>query len=213
MAVVKVGVMGGTFDPVHNGHLAIAGEARVKLDLDEVIFIPAGQPWLKSNMIISPAADRLEMVRLAIAPYPYFKVSDIEVEREGPSYAVDTMAQLKNKLGKNSQLFFLMGWDCLEQLPKWYKIKRLIELCELVALPRPGYSLPDLPSLDEKIPGISSKIIMLDSPRIDISATGIRERVADGLPFSSLVPAAVERYIQDKRLYLAWKTTFTQDSS
>ncbi len=199
--MVKVGVMGGTFDPVHNGHLAIAAEARLKLDLQEVVFVPAGQPWLKSGMVISPAADRLEMVRLAIEPYPYFKLSGIEVEREGPSYTVDTVRQLKMELGKNSRLFFLIGWDCLDQLPQWYKIKQLIRLCELVALPRPGYAVPDLQSLDKQVPGISGRIILLNSPHIDISATGIRERVAGGLPYGSFVPAAVAHYILHKGLY------------
>lgn len=201
MAVVKVGVMGGTFDPVHNGHLTIAEEARRKLDLHGVIFIPAGQPWLKSDSIISPAADRLAMVQLAIEPYPYFSLSRIEIDREGPSYTLDTMERLTSELGSGTRLFFLMGWDCLEQLPKWYKIKRLIDLCTLVAMPRPGYTMPDLRILDKKIPGISRKIIMLDSPRIDISATVIRECVAGGKPITGLVPSGVADYIRQKRLY------------
>jgi nicotinate-nucleotide adenylyltransferase len=194
--------MGGTFDPVHNGHLTIAEEARAKLDLHEIIFVPAGQPWLKSDSIISPAIDRLEMVRLAIEPYPYFRLSNIEVERAGPSYTVDTMEQLKTELGENTRLFFLMGWDCLAQLPQWHQIIRLIELCTLVAMPRPGYPGPDLKNLDKAIPGLSAKIVMLDSPRIDISATVIRECVAGGLSISSFVPLKVAAYIRQKRLYL-----------
>jgi nicotinate-nucleotide adenylyltransferase len=202
VAMVKIGVMGGTFDPVHNGHITIANEARQKLDLNYVIFIPAGQPWLKAQQRVSAAADRFEMVRLAIEPYPYFKVSKIEVERMSPSYTVETLEVLKSKEGEGNQLFFLMGWDSLTQLPRWHDVTRIVGLCEIAAVPRPGYPIPDLKDLDREIPGISRHIILLDSPLVEISATDIRERVAQGRSISSLVPEAVERYISEKGLYL-----------
>jgi nicotinate-nucleotide adenylyltransferase len=201
MGVVKVGVMGGTFDPIHNGHLAIAKVAREKLVLDKVIFVPAGQPWLKSQALISPAPDRLEMVRLAVKPYPGFSLSRVEIDRQGPSYSVDTVAELKASLGTDTRLFFLIGWDNVMQLPKWYQVARLLDLCDFVAMPRPGCPRPDLAVLEKDVPGITGKVILLDSPQVDISATDIRERVAGGLSISPLVPPEVARYIREKRLY------------
>ena len=201
MAVVRVGVMGGTFDPIHNGHIAIAEEARYRLTLSYVIFIPAGQPWMKSRLPVTPAKDRLEMVRLAITPYPYFRLSRIETERQGPTYTVDTLEELRKELGMDHQLYLVLGWDTVAQLPKWYEVARLINLCEIVAVPRPGYSLPDIDELDLSIPGIARHITLMDSPRIEISATDIRDRVAQGKSISSLVPDAVVKYIREKHLY------------
>jgi nicotinate-nucleotide adenylyltransferase len=200
--MVKVGVMGGTFDPIHNGHLRIAEETRKRLDLEYVLFMPAGQPWLKSALPVSNAEDRYEMVRLAIAPYSHMRISRIEVDRTGPSYTVDTMEELKAELGEG-RLYFIIGWDCVPQLPKWHNIARLIELCEIAAVFRPGYAAPDTESLESQIPGITKRIALLDSPRIDISATEIRERIARGRPIAELVPQTVEKYIKERRLYQA----------
>ena len=200
MGLVKIGVMGGTFDPPHNGHLAMAREVRSRLGLQSVIFIPAGQPWLKSEMPVSPAADRYEMVKLAISTYPYFRPSSIEIDRSGPSYTVDTLIQLRSELSSDSELLFLVGWDSLAQLPDWYQPWRLIGLCTLVALPRPGYA-PDLAALEARIPGISGHIIMLDIPTMAVSATEVRERAAQGADISKLVPDRVADYIRDNRLY------------
>jgi nicotinate-nucleotide adenylyltransferase len=199
--VVSVGVLGGTFDPIHNGHITIAEEVRRRLDLSYVIFIPAGQPWLKSQFPVTAATDRLEMVRLAIAPYPYFKLSRIEVDRQGPSYTVATLDQLQTELGAGNQLFFIMGWDTITQLPRWHEVSRLVKQCELVVIPRPDYPVPNLECLNQEIPGIAEHIILLDSPRLDISATDIRDRVARGQSISNLVPEVVEGYIKEKRLY------------
>jgi nicotinate-nucleotide adenylyltransferase len=195
--------MGGTFDPIHNGHITIAEETRRRLDLSYVIFIPAGQPWLKSQFPVTAATERLEMVRLTITSYSYFKLSRIEVDRQGPSYTVDTLEELQTGLGAGHQLFFILGWDTITQLPRWHEVARLIKLCELVVIPRPGYSVPDLENLDREIPGITKHVILLDSPRLEISATDIRERVAQGRSISNLVPEAVCRYIKEKRLYRA----------
>ena len=201
MGVVKVGIMGGTFDPVHNGHLAVAKEARERLGLGCVVFVPAGQPWLKSERPVTPAAHRFEMVRRAIAPYPYFKISSVEIDRAGPSYTIDTIKELRADFEAGDEFFFLLGIDSLAQLPQWYQASELIKLCRLAAVPRPGYSLPDLKAMDREIPGISGRVTVLEIPEIDISATGIRERVANGEPISGMVPGAVQEYIRGAGLY------------
>lgn len=200
---MKIGILGGTFDPIHRGHLAIAGAAREALALAEVYFVPAGKTPLKDNGSILPAERRLEMVRLAIAGYPYFRVSTIEIDRPGVSYTVDTIAYLREEVGVENELFFIIGMDSLAQFPRWREPARIIRMCRLVAVPRPGYSLPDLNSLEKAIPGLSQRLIVLDKPQIDISATEIRERVANGLPFTDLVPAPVAKYIKTNRLYLS----------
>jgi nicotinate-nucleotide adenylyltransferase len=199
---MNIGVMGGTFDPIHNGHLAIAQETRTGLKLSVVIFVPAGQPWMKSERPITPARHRFEMVRLAIALYPYFRLSRVEVDRAGPTYTIDTITQLRAELAAVDELYFILGWDSLAQLPQWRDVPRLIRLCRLVAIPRPGYSLPDLKSLESKIPGLSQRLVLLDKPVIDISATDIRNRVAQGLPIDHVVPKPVAAYIKRHKLYL-----------
>jgi len=165
--------------------------------------VPAGQPWLKTNNAISPAEHRVEMVRLAIADKPYFKLSTMEIERAGPTYTVDTMAELKGRLGAGDELFFILGWDSLAELPLWREPSRLIQMCRLVAVPRPGHSVPDLKKLEADIRGLSQRVILMDKPEIDISATEIRKRVARGLSISHLVPQPVEKYIKQHRLYMA----------
>ncbi len=201
MAVVKVGVLGGTFDPPHKGHLGLALEVRNKLDLGCVIFVPAGQPWLKSERLVSPAADRFEMVRLAISPYPYFKISSSEVDRLGPSYTVDTLAELKADLESDSELCFLMGWDSLAQLPKWRQASEIIKLTRLVAVPRPGFPKPEIESLERQIPGIAKRVVFVDIPQMEVSATEIRDRVARGESIADLVSEPVEDYIKMRGLY------------
>jgi len=203
---MNIGVLGGTFDPIHVGHLIIAEEARARLNLAEILFMPAGQPWLKINNVISPAEHRLEMVHLAIADKPHFKLSTMEIERAGPTYTVDTIAQLKGQLGAEDELFFILGWDNLIQLPQWREPAQLVRMCHLVAIPRVG-TAPALDSLEAAIPGLSQSVILLDSPRIDINASVIRERVAQGLSIDHLVPEPVERYIKQQRLYVTWQTS------
>ncbi len=202
MAVVmNTGVMGGTFDPVHNGHLAVAEEARKRLELAEVVFIPAGQPQLKGSRVITPARHRLAMLRLAMDGKPYFRISAMEMERAGPTYTVDTIVALKEDLGEDDKIFFIMGWDSLARLPEWKDSTRLVKLCYLVAAPRPGYPRPDLKALEKPMPGISKRVIFLDRPEIDISGTEIRERVARGLPIKDVVPEPVYKYIKRHKLY------------
>jgi nicotinate-nucleotide adenylyltransferase len=198
---MKTGILGGTFDPIHNGHLAIAEEARTYLNLTEVLFLPAGQSWMKADRQISPASHRVEMVRLAIEGIPCFKLSTIEVEHKGPSYTVDTLAELKRQVGSASEFYFIVGWDSLAQLPHWKKPSKLIEMCFLVAVPRPGYVNPDMKKLEAEIPGLSKKVILLDKPLIEISATDIRNRVSKGLSIADMVPEKVGKYIREKGLY------------
>ncbi len=197
---MNIGVLGGTFDPIHIGHLIVAEEARAKLNLAEVLFVPAGQPWLKTKSPISAAEHRVQMVRLAIANKPYFKLSTMEIERPGPSYTVDTIAELQGQL--EAELFFILGWDNLAQLPQWREPSRLIKMCRLVAVPRVGYPPPLLKSLEAIIPGLSKSTILLNTPEIDISASAIRNRVVKGLSIHHLVPEPVDEYIRQHKLYL-----------
>ncbi len=199
---MDAGILGGTFDPIHKGHLIVAEEVRTRLELDEILFVPAGQPWLKEDRSISPAVHRVEMIRLAISPNPRFKLSTLEVDRPGPSYSVDTIDALRNQLGAEARLFFLLGSDALSELPQWKESSRLIQMCHLVAFSRPGYTSPPLRSLELTIPGISGRVTLIEVPQIDISSTQIRSRVAQGLSIGDLVPEAVERYIQEHGLYL-----------
>ena len=199
---MNIGVLGGTFDPIHNGHLIVAEEARARLNLTEILFVPAAQPWLKESSPISAAKHRVQMVRLAIADHPYLKLSTIEIDRGGPSYTVDTMIELQALHGAGDELFFILGWDSLAQLPQWKEPSRLTTMCRLVAVPRPGHALPDLNSLEAAIPGLSQRLIVLEKPQIDISATEIRKWVAQGLSVRHLVPEPVDEYIRQHKLYL-----------
>jgi len=199
---MNIGVLGGTFDPIHMGHLIIAEEIRGHLDLTEVLFVPAGEPWLKTNNSISPAEHRVQMVRLAIADEASFKLSTMEIERAGPSYTIDTIAQFKSQIGAGDKLFFILGWDNLMQLPQWREPSRLVQMCRLVAVPRVGYLPPDLNTLEVAVPGLSQSAIMLNTPQIEISSSEIRSRVARGLSIHHLVPEPVERYIRQHGLYV-----------
>ena len=198
---MNIGVLGGTFDPIHLGHLLIAEEARVRLGLSEVLLVPAGQPWLKVDRSITPATHRLEMVRRAIATNPYFKLCPLEVECSGPSYAVDTMMTLQRQLGSQASFFFILGCDTLAELPLWKEPDRLVQMCRLVAAPRLGLSALDLKSLEEAIPGLLDKVIQLDMPVIEISSSQIRERIAQGLSIRYLVPDEVGKYIIGQKIY------------
>jgi nicotinate-nucleotide adenylyltransferase len=198
---MDIGVLGGTFDPIHSGHLIIAEEARLKLRLARVLFVPAGQPWLKTGRTISPAAHRVEMVRGAIATNPHFELSTVEVDRPGTSYSVETIAILQQQMGAEATIFFLVGWDSLAELLQWKEPAKLIQLCKLVAVTRPGFSRPDLKTLEASVPGVTQSVIWLDIPPVDISSSDIRKRVAQGLSIHGLVPEGVESYIKEQKLY------------
>lgn len=196
---MNVGVLGGTFDPIHIGHLVIAEEARIKLGLREVLFVPAGQPWLKRDRDITPAVRRVEMVRRAIADNPHFKLCTLEVERPGPSYTVDTLTMLQKQLGSEANVFFILGRDTLDELPLWKEPQKLVQLCRLVVPPRLGSR--DLKHLEKAIPGLMDKVIQLDMPVIGISSSEIRQRISQGLPIRYLVPPEVEKYITEHKVY------------
>ncbi|MFC2020752.1 nicotinate-nucleotide adenylyltransferase [Chloroflexota bacterium] len=198
---MNIGVLGGTFDPIHRGHIMMAEETRTRLDLAEVFFVPAYLTPLKEDSSILAVEHRVQMVRLAIADNPHFILSTVEIDRAGPSYTVDTIVELREKLGAENELFFIAGWDSLAQLSRWKEPSRIIQMSRLVAVPRPGCSLPDLNSLETVIPGLTQRLIVLDRPEIDISATEIRERVARGLPVDHLVPEPVAEYISKNKLY------------
>jgi nicotinate-nucleotide adenylyltransferase len=197
---VNIGILGGTFDPIHIGPLVVAEEARIKLGFNEVLFVPAGQPLLKPDRNITPSDQRVEMVRRAIADNPHFKLCTIEAERPGPSYTVDTVMMLREQLGSEVGLFFILGRDTLAELPSWKEPKKLVQLCRLVVAPRLGSK--DLQHLETEIPGLLGKVVQLDMPVIGISSSGIRQRVAQRLPIRYLVPAGVEKYISEQKIYL-----------
>ncbi len=199
--VRRLGILGGTFDPVHRGHIVLAREARNRLALDEVLFVPAGKPWMKSDEALTPAVYRAEMVQLAIAGEPGFSMSGIDLNRVGPTYTIDTVTTFHEKSGTGTELFFIMGWDNLAQFPGWRESSRIIQLCWLVAAPRPGYPRPDLNDLERRLPGISKRAIIMDEPHVDISATEIRRRIAHGEPIEDLVPEQVAEYIYRHNLY------------
>ena len=198
---MNIAVLGGTFDPPHGGHLAVAAEVSQRLAPAEIVFMPAGQPWMKEGHHITPAADRLEMVRLAIWGDTRFRLSTAETDRAGPTYTLDTIRELKAQVSSPGELYFILGWDKLVELPRWYKPVELIRLCKLVAVPRVGSPVPDLSALEKDLPGLSKRVMLLDKPEIDISASVIRERVSRGLPITNLVPPSVEAYIKEHRLY------------
>lgn len=206
---MNIGVLGGTFDPIHIGHLIVAEEARIRLGFNEVLFVPAGQPWLKLNHSITPAIHRVEMVRRAIVANPYFKLCTLEVERPGLSYTVDTMTMLQEQLGSESSLFFILGRDTLAELPLWKEPKKLLQLCRLIVAPRPvlseveGSGSSDLEHFETSIPGLLDKVIQLEMPVIGISSSEIRQRIAQGLSIRYLVPEGVEEYITEQKIYLA----------
>jgi len=201
---MNIGVIGGTFDPIHIGHLLIAEEVRAQINLAEVLFVPAGIPWLKTDRPILAVEHRVEMVRLAISDKPYFRLSTADVERPSSSYTVDTIADLQGQIGAEDELLLILGWDSLAELPQWHEPARLITMCRLVVVPRPGYARPKLKSVEASIPGISQRVMMLDKPEIDISASNIRDRVAKGLSVHHLVPEPVNRYIKEHRLYAVY---------
>ena len=198
---MRVGVFGGTFDPIHMGHLAVARSIQATLELDKVVFVPAGQPWMKAGTPVSPVKDRVEMVQLAVARHKAFELSTIEADRPGPTYAVDTMDTLRRQLGGRSALFFLLGNDALMDIAKWKEPQRLIQICQLVAFARPGCRLLRMEALEAAVPGVSKRVILVDVPQVDIRATDIRCRVAEGRSIQRLVPRAVERYILEHGLY------------
>ncbi len=196
----RIGVIGGTFDPIHYGHLAAAEEARVRMDLERVLFVVAGVPPHKLDEEVTPVEHRLAMVSLAIASNPYFAISRVDVDRPGPSYTVDTISILQKHLGQDTEIYFIMGLDSLVELPTWHEPQRLIQLCRLLVVRRPRFEI-DMAQLEASLPGISSQVEIMDMPEMDISSSELQERVRERLPIKYQVPEEVERYINDHELY------------
>ncbi len=200
-----VGLLGGTFDPIHNGHLVIAEEVRATLGLERMVFIPAGEPPHKPGRSVTPAHRRLEMVELATASNPYFALSHVELNRPGPSYLVDTLRLLHEQWGTNIAVSFVIGWDSLEELHTWHNpLGILAQLTHLVAVGRPGYTDEKAyhTLLEQRLPGIMQRLLVVPVPQMDISSTDLRQRVAQGRPIKYQTPEPVERYIIEHKLYL-----------
>lgn len=197
---MRVGVLGGTFDPIHYGHLVMAEEALVRLALSKVIFVPAKDPPHKPPQSYSPAEQRLRMVRLGVAGNPAFEVSEAELKRLGPSYTVDTLAFLQEQLGPGAELFFVMGMDSLANIMTWHRPADIVTRAHLAVAARPGHVV-DLPGLERMLPGVSARLHVLHTPHIGISGHDLRWRVAKGLPIRYQLPASVEAYIYEHGLY------------
>lgn len=195
----SLGVLGGTFDPPHYGHLALAENARVQLRLERVLFVPAGQQPLKRDRAITSARHRAAMVEAAIADNPGFALSRVDLDRPGPHYTTDTLALLR-KAHPEAELFFLVGGDSLAQLAAWHDPAGIVHQARLAAMPRPGWEV-DLGELEQAVPGVCERLVWLDTPCLDIAASDLRRRARQGLPLRYLVPPAVEAYIYKHRLY------------
>ena len=200
---LRVGISGGTFDPIHYGHLIIAEQVREAMALDVIIFIPAGTPPHKVESGVTVPEKRYEMVNSAISSNPYFKISDMEIERQGYTYTVDTLKQLRNVYGNDAELFFIIGADVVAEFHTWKDYENIFGLCNFVAVMRPGFDkeniIKDIQNLEERF---KARIDMVDAPLIDISSTYVRERVAQGKTIRYLVPQCVERYIEKQGLYI-----------
>lgn len=195
----RIGVLGGTFDPVHYGHLAAAEEARAALDLERVIWVPALVSPHKLEQAATPAHHRLAMTRLAVAPNPHFQVSTVDVDRAGPSYTVDTLTRLQVELGP-VELYFIVGLDSLAEIATWHAPARLVELCYIVAVSRPPYEY-DPASLERALPGATDRVIFLPIPLLAIASSDLRRRVREGRPIRYYVPPVVVDYIRAHKLY------------
>ncbi|MFP8882534.1 nicotinate-nucleotide adenylyltransferase [Streptomyces mangrovi] len=189
----RLGVMGGTFDPIHHGHLVAASEVAARFRLDEVVFVPTGQPWQKSHRAVSPAEDRYLMTVIATASNPQFSVSRIDIDRGGRTYTIDTLRDLR-ALHADADLFFITGADALAQILTWRDVDELFSLAHFIGVTRPGHALAD--------PGLpAGGVSLIEVPALAISSTDCRARVAQGDPVWYLVPDGVVRYINKRRLY------------
>ncbi|CCO07907.1 nicotinate-nucleotide adenylyltransferase [Desulforamulus hydrothermalis] len=197
----KICLMGGTFDPIHYGHLVVAEEVRQKFNLPKVLFIPAARPPHKTDQDITDATHRVNMVRLAVASNPYFAVSTLEVARQGLSYTIDTVRQIK-QLYQTEKIYFITGADAVLQIINWKEAAQLLSMCTFIAATRPGYNLNNLQSSLASLPqDIIERILPLEVPALSISSSDIRQRVREGRSIKYLLPEAVEAYIFKNRLY------------
>jgi nicotinate-nucleotide adenylyltransferase len=190
----RIGVMGGTFDPIHHGHLVAASEVAQVFTLDEVVFVPTGQPWQKDDRKVSPSEDRYLMTVIATASNPRFSVSRIDIDRGGPTYTIDTLRDLRAERGDEAELFFITGADALAQIMSWQDVNELFKLAHFVGVTRPGHRLTG-----DGLP--EDKVSLVEVPALAISSTDCRHRVASGEPIWYLVPDGIVQYIAKRRLY------------
>jgi len=193
---LRLGVMGGTFDPVHNGHLVAASEVASEFGLSEVVFVPTGRPWQKIDRQVTAAEDRYLMTVIATSSDPRFTVSRVDIDRPGPTYTRDTLADLRRERGQDAELFFITGADALAQIFTWADADALLGEAHFVGVSRPGYDV----QLPEGLPG--GTVSMLEVPALAISSTDCRDRVARHKPVRYLVPDGVVAYIDKRGLYL-----------
>lgn len=190
----RVGVMGGTFDPIHHGHLVAASEVADRFELEEVVFVPTGQPWQKVDRVVTPAEDRYLMAVIATASNPRFSVSRVDVDRPGPTYTIDTLRDLREHVTQPAQMYFITGADALNQILSWRNVEELFELAHFVGVNRPGHELSD-----EGLP--AGRVTLVNVPAMAISSTDVRARVGSGRPIWYLVPDGVVQYVVKRRLY------------
>jgi nicotinate-nucleotide adenylyltransferase len=199
---MRLGVLGGTFDPIHYGHLLAAEATRAHLKLDKVLFVPAGMPPHKTSNVISPPEHRLAMVRLAVASNPHFALSTVDLDRPGPHYTTDMVTILREEWSLSADdCYFIMGYDSLLDLPTWHKPSLLMQLCRLAVAHRPGYPTQQMEEVERVLPGIARRVDFVPMPLLDIASHELRERVRTGLPIKYLLPEQVERYIYEHGLY------------
>ena len=209
----RIGILGGTFDPIHYGHLAIADAVRDALGLERVILIPAGRPWLKAGRRVADSAHRLAMARLGVAGRDGFEVSAMEVERSGPTYTVDTLTELRRELGDDAAPHLILGMDSIRELGRWREPERLFDLCRIVAVSRPDTPDVSPAELAREFPSSAGKLTIARGPMLNISATEIRRRAAEGASISEFVPPGVERYILENGLYAPEPPTVYNDAT
>ena len=193
----RLGVMGGTFDPIHYGHLVTAEEALEQFRLDEVVFVPTGQPWMKEHEVVSPAEDRYLMTVIATASNPRFTVSRVDIDRPGVTYTVDTLTDLRAQRGPGVELFFITGADALAQILTWRDVDKLFDLAHFVGCTRPGVDLAS--PVIAQLP--AAKITLMEVPALAISSTNCRERASAQDPIWYLVPDGIVQYIAKRGLY------------
>lgn len=203
MNAQRIGILGGTFDPPHLGHLLIAETARVSLDLQSVLFLPAGEPWLKAEQRITPARHRRRMLELAIAGNPHFALCDCELRRDGPSYTVDTLEQLSRDLPPDSELYFIVGSDVLPDFHRWKEPERILELCCLAVAERPGGPADGIALLAQRFPAAVAMgaVVPTPAPQVDCNASELRQILAQGNSVRYRIPDAVIDYIAEHELY------------
>ena len=197
----KIGILGGTFDPVHLGHLIIAEEVRSNVGLDKILFVPAGVPWMRENEGVSAGKHRLNMVDLAVKSNPHFESSSIEIDRQGVTYTADTLETLREDLDHEVELSFIMGMDVLEKFHLWKSPETVVDLCSLVIVNRPGNQAVDVNEVVKKYPEAGAKLRIINVPRMEISSSEIRERVRQEKSLKYLVSEEVIEYIDQNNLY------------